>query len=486
MTFSAPAVWHSLWLLNLTCNAGLDPPLRGNGFDAIRNDGILGLLTVLSHLALPLTAAFLATFGLFVLMFRWANRRRLARGALDSEKGFRKWSVSVLHELTGMRPFVYFMVAWTFCVILIVDSVYGYMGLGTLMGWSFGIRDYPLMMALLFVSSLFVLVAGIVVNTAFNLASRRDLDVAMSDWVQRDEAFEDNTMAKEEKAVQPRQWIVAIAGLSVRNWAFMGAVIVLLAVAASAALAPTLVTEPWNLWYLEPDAYVYSETLYGARPAIVIAAALVVGAVSIGIAVGMASFYFPSADAFPKILKDLFDFVLTALARTYVIIPITLIGIAWMLTAQTHLSTIPLLLVALYSWAWIMTCRPIRSMARTAGPRVRFGRALPGILAESLSIAKFVVPIAFLIEMLLSSNYLNFGPGSRADFTWYNLFEQIYALGGFLYGDWYLVYIPIAAIVLVCASLFVVLDRTEHILRTSQVYPERRLAVVDEEATPGS
>ena len=517
VTFSAPAMWYSLWLLLSSNDIGLDLPTYGNGFDAVRSDGIMGLPTLLSHLVLPLTAAVISTFGLFVLGFRWANQRRMARGYHENEEGFRKWTMSVLHELTGMRPFVYFMVAWTFCAVVAVDSMYGYLGLGELLWASLHHRDVPLMMALMFVSSLFVLVAGAVLNTSFNLASRRSLNVALSDWVKRDEVFEGHTNAMEMKGVPSSDWMVAIARRCVRNWAFMGALIALLAVIASAALAPILATVPdpqlaansepdhfMDDWlnplppslevspytgYLHPlgtDAIgrdIYSMMLYGARAAVIIAAVLVAGAVLIGFAAGVISFHFPGPDAFPEVLRGLFDFGLTIFARTYVIIPLTVFLLARALvTGVSMLSTIPILLVALYSWGWIMTCRPVREMARTVGPETRFGRGLPGILAESFSIAKFLVPIGFLVEMVLSEF-----ARSSMNITWYGLLTETYAYGGFLTDtNWHLVYVPVSAILLVCASLFIVLDRAEHILRTSEVYPEGKSTTVHEEAIPNA
>ena len=485
IAFSAPATWYSICMIKFVLGAGLDIPTGGNGFDAVSSDGVLGLPTVLSHLALPLTAAFLASFGLFVVVFRWADRRRLERGTLDSGGGFRKWCASVLHELTGARPFIYFLTAWTFCITLMVDAVYGYGGLGGLVPWMFGTGfDLGLAMASMFVSSLFVLVAGMTLNTAINLASRRSLTAALSDWIQRDETLGGTAMVGGHKGVTPLQWIRSIGGSCARNWAFMAAAIALLAMVALAVLAPVLTPQEWSP-YIEPDSMIYNGTIDGARSAIIIAAVLTLGAVSIGAGVGMASFYFPLSNGFPGFLRDLFDFVLTALARSYVIIPIILLSIAWRLSVHSLTSTILLVLLALYSWAWILTCRSVRATARTSGQRVRFGRALPSVLAESLSIAKFVVPIAFLVEMFIGSFYVGLGSGAY-DVSWYALFLKFISRYGVFTGDWYLAYIPIAAIVLVCASLFVALDRAEHILRTSQIYPERRPAVVSEEATPGS
>jgi peptide/nickel transport system permease protein len=525
VSFSIPAMWYSLWLIISSNDIGIDLPVyvHGNGFDAVGSDGIMGIPTLLSHLALPLTAAFISTFGLFVLSFRWANERRMARGSQENGEGFRKWTVSVFHELTGMRPFVYFLVACTFCAVAAVDSMYGYLGLGDLFWTGIHHSDMPLTMALMFVSSLFVLVAGAVLNTVFNLASRRSLNLALSDWVKRDEAFEGPTTAGKGKGVTLPQWMAIMTRRCLRSWAFTGALIVLLAVIASAALAPILATvpdpqlvtsrEPMRLgddWinplppsldvspytdYLHPlgtdmmGKDVYSTLLYGARPAAIIAVALVAGTVLIGLAAGVIPFFFPEPDVFPKVLRDLFDFGLTILARAYVTLPLIILLIVWGIVARLNverdfsmLSTIPMLLVGVYSWAWIMTCRPVRAMKRMLGPEARLGNAVPGILAESLSIAKFVVPIGFLIEMTLSEFFYN--PGM--DTTWYVMIVDATNAGTWLFDDtyWHLLYVPVSAILLVCASLFVLLDRAEHALRTSEVHPERRSTAVHEEASP--
>jgi peptide/nickel transport system permease protein len=516
VALSAPAMWYSLWLLIMSNDAGLDLPFRGNGFDAVSEDGILGIPTVLEHLFLPLVASVLATFGLFVLGFRWADRRVKMRAAQPAATGFAKWCVSVFRELTGMRPFVYLMVAWTFCVILAVDRIFTYAGLGTLLWNGLYTIDIPLMMAVMFVASLFVLAMGIVLNTLFNLMSRRSLSVALSDWVQRDEALEGRTTIGGHRAVTFPQWVRSTIGRCARSWAFMVAAIALLAVVALGALAPVLATVPdpqlmtstepsrfADDWLnplppsLEPSPYtgyvhplgtdpigrdIYSMMLYGARPTMIIVAILLVGAVLIGFAAGAISFYIPDPDMFPKVLRDLFDFAATTLARTYVVIPLIVLGFAWtMMTEQSQLTVIPLIFAAVYSWGWIVVCRPVRAMKRALGKTAEFGRAFPGILAESLAIAKFVVPIAFLVEIVVSE-------GTRSpteNLTWYEMMNQIYNYGGYFADYWHLLYVPVSGIVLVCAALFVVLDRGEHILRTSDVFPDGRIGTATENPQSG-
>ena len=208
----------------------------------------------------------------------------------------------------------------------------------------------------------------------------------------------------------------------------------------------------------------YSLWLFGARDAAIIMIATAAGMVSIGLAVGIvASKTIDVAGPPARVL----DFFLTVGARAMVATPIIVLIVARAAAIGLHDFTLVTMVLAFYAWAWVLVVRPIREKARTAGRRVDTGWMTPSILAASLSVAKFGVPLIMAMHISLRTIGLRFGDGLDWGTTTYSAFSS----SALTAGDWHLIIPPMVGILIVCSCAFVLLDRAEHAVRTTSSFP---------------
>ena len=465
-------------------------PLQGDGTSAPYDEG--DLWSVAEHIILPVSLVVLSSAGLASLLIREGLRPMGATGA--PMKG---WMPAFASGLVRLRPAPHFFVAWTMAAALLVDAAFNYDGLGSMMLMALYHLDFPLLMAVVFMASMATMAASLLMSACLHLVAGRRLADSLSDWGRRDPAETAPAPSGGPAPAFRRDWSDASWSWFRSSAAGMAALVVLAVIIALGVLAPAIapVPDPSGLEYLEPYVYpdwrnplppslepspysgmthylgtdyigrdVFSLWLFGARDAGLLAAALVLGTIAIGLAIGaLAS---ETADISGRAPRAA-DFLLTAGGRAMVAVPLPLFIAARFLT-QRDISLAPVfLLLAFYAWAWFLIARPVRAATRRANGRVSRSVWLPSSLAESLSVAKFAVPIAFLVQ----SQLFAIGFGSGSDVTWGRLMSTAYSYSAFMTGDWHLILPPLVGVTVVCAAAFVLLDRAEHAVRAAAPAP---------------
>jgi peptide/nickel transport system permease protein len=375
---------------------------------------------------------------------------------------------------------------------LFVDGVFAYGGLGTAMLDAMHRLDVPLLMAVVFITSMIVMAAAALTSLCLRLLGGGKLGDALSDWVGRGPAVTARAPAAAPTQQAPGTWTRS-AWLSFRsNATGMSALIVLCAIIALGALAPVIAPapEPSDLEYLEPNIYpdwwnplqpslepspytgmthllgtdyigrdVLSIWLFGALDAGVTAAALIAGTLLMGLVVGIIA---AETHNVPDHVSRVPDFILTAAGRAIVAIPLPLFVAARFMFNESLGPAPFVIMLAFYAWAWMLVARPVRAAIRAAGTGVGKARKRQFIVAESLSVAKFAVPLIMLIDLPLYA----MGLGTGADLTWGMLLDIGYSFSAQMTGDWHLILPPLAGIVAVGAAVFVMLDRAETAVRS--------------------
>ncbi|MEW5747610.1 MAG: hypothetical protein AB1793_02310 [Candidatus Thermoplasmatota archaeon] len=465
-------------------------PLWGDGTSAPYDEG--DLRSVAEHIILPVSLVVLSSAGMASLLVREGLRPTGAAGA-----PMNGWMPAFASGLVRLRPAPHFFVAWTMAVALFVDAAFSYDGLGSMMLTALYHLDFPLLMAVVSIASLITLAASLLTSACLHLVAGRRLTDSLSDWGRREPAGAAPAPSGEPAPAVRRDWIDAAWSWFRSSAAGMAALAVLAVVIVLGVLAPVIAPapDPSGLEYLEPYVYpdwrnplppslepspysgmthylgtdpvgrdVLSLWLFGARDAGLLVAALVLGAVAIGLAIGaLAS---ETADISGRAPRAA-DLLLTAGGRAMVAVPLPLF-IAARFVTQRDISLAPVfLLLAFYAWAWFLIARPVRAATRRANGLVSRSVWLPSSLAESLSVAKFAAPVAFLVQFQLCA--IGFGSGS--DVTWGRLMDTAYSYAAFMTGDWHLILPPLVGVTVVCAAAFVLLDRAEHAVRAAAPAP---------------
>lgn len=484
----------SLAILMLVINVELDLgfPLYGDGTYSPYG-GEIQVWSVIEHSLLPVAAVVLASAGFASLLIREGVSKIRVPGAPKDGR-----LALFASGLATSRPAVHFYVAWTMAAAMMVDVVFSYGGLGQT-AWEATVSlDFPLLMAVVFLVSVIVMAAASLTSLCLRLLGGVRIGDILADWTRREPTEDAGDSAPEHAVAVPRTWAGSAWRWFGSSLAGMSALILLGVIIVIGALAPLIAPapEPSNLEYLEPSHYpdwmnplppslepspysgmthllgtdpvgrdVFSIWLFGARDAGVTAAALVFGTITLGLVI--AALAAATLHLSEPVSKGA-DFLLTAGARAIVAIPLPLFVTA-RLALERDLSFAPLvIMLAFYAWAWILIARPVRAELRAAGGR---GKAslTPLALAESLSVAKFAVPLIILTDFPL---YVFGGLGSASDMTWGELLDIAYSFSAFTRGDWHLIIPPLLGVIVVCAASFVLLDRAEHAVRASA--PARR------------
>lgn len=171
--YSVPVFWFGQVLILLfAVQLGVLP---AQGMMSLRapSSGWGMVADVLSHMALPL---------LSVTLFYIAEIARVARaGAVDAlaqdyvltarAKGVRKRQVLLQHVLPNAMIPIVTVVGYNFghalTATLMVETVFGWPGLGTLFIASVGTRDYPVLISTLLFASIFVIVSNIITDLLY-------------------------------------------------------------------------------------------------------------------------------------------------------------------------------------------------------------------------------------------------------------------------------------------------------------------------------
>lgn len=493
MFMSVPAFVLALTVLYLNANLDLGLPLFGDGTTTHQGDDVQ-VITLVKHAILPVLTVVLLSAGFAVILLREGVRVSRRNGNVDKTT-----LRSLATGMVAVRPMMHFHVAWTMSVVMAVDMVFAYGGLGRLLFDAVVRRDYPTLMAALFLSSIIVLAAGVIVSAAVHVIARSRNDFAFSDWGRRvpREAKEALAVARERASWQ--SWFVSLWKGYRASVAGLAAIVILVIFTVLGVLAPLLSTvpDPMNMdnaepslsldWSnplppsLDPSPYtdlmhplgtdrlgrdVYSMWLYSARDAVATALILLIGSVAVGLVVGLLAVSTVFITGFPA---RLLDFIFTIGARAAIALPITAFVVVRMMMfeAEDMVFAIPMLLVAFYAWAWMLVLRPVRRTSMSASGSVSGAWMTPPVVAETLSVAKFAVPL------LLIAYFSLFMTGYRTpgDLTWSITLYDAYTGSAFLSGDWFLIFPPMFGMSLMVISLFAALDTAESVVRRSTSYP---------------
>lgn len=501
---SIPVLSLGVLLLLMFIDLDIRIPLGGNGMERT-GPGLSTVTSILEHLFLPALIGVLATVGMFVLLAR-AGISELAysNGILEERARQISRRKSIFLGLFLIRPFLQFFLALTMSCVLVIEVLFSYGGLGELIWRAIYYRDFSLMMACFFVISMIVLAADIVASGILSLARGAKFNDLANGWVHNERGSKN---AQEiQRASTSRR--IALFEFAKKMWkGYKGstlgmlallALVVLIAVGALASslstvgdpmsprsfdasnLPPSFERSPVTGW-LHPfgtDYHgrdVYSMWLLAARHAVPEALSIALGTILIGALVGVAASKTTRID---EGVASLLDFLLTIPARAFLAIPFYVLAMAAFLVMAmaghrwTNASSV-FLILAIYSWAWVVVTRRVRAHARAkSGAKSEVGLAissrtmLPAILSSTLLVAKFAVVVSVIWQA--SSDFI--GIGSRS-VTWTGMLNDAYAYGAYLAGDWHLILAPILGFFLLTASVFVILDRLEAVANRIEAQP---------------
>ena len=486
-----PAFSLALTILFVNVELGLGLPISGSSPVGTGSDGYEVLWSsALEHALLPVSTIILSTTGLVVLYLREGLRDCRREGAANGP-----WLSTFASGLVSLRPVVHFIVAWTMTAVLLVDIAFSYGGLGEHMWNAMNNMDIPVLMATTFLIPMMVMGTSSILSLSFHLLGEGRLREALNDWGHR---ITDAVPRKSEATANLttlRSWLVGVWKSFRSSATGMSAMTVLVIMIAVGALAPVLAVssdpnvdlEPTHFpdWInplppsLEPSPYTdmihplgtdqigrdaYSLWLFGARDAAIIMITSAAGMVTIGLAVGIAASKTADVAGLPA---RVLDFFLTAGARAMVATPILVLIVARTTATGSDDFSLATMVLAFYAWAWVLVARPIRERARTAGRRVDTGWMTPSILAASLSVAKFGVPLITATHISLRTIGLGFGDG----LDWGTMTYSAFSWSAPIAGDWHLIIPPMVGVLIVCSCAFVLLDRAEHAVRTTSSFP---------------
>ena len=177
--FSAPVFWTGIMLIILFCSIFPIFPVAGMVDVTVEGGWFVKALDVLYHLFLPmvtLSSIFLALYS------------RLARASMldvlgtdyvrtAQAKGLSEFQVVYKHALRNALGPVVTLAGLQFSGIVsgavLVETVFSWPGLGTLAFQSITARDAPMVLGILFFSSLVVIVANLVTDLVYSLVDPR-------------------------------------------------------------------------------------------------------------------------------------------------------------------------------------------------------------------------------------------------------------------------------------------------------------------------
>ena len=477
-----------VWLANFEWG-GL--PLSGDG--TIVDEGESYLISVAQSAFLPVLTILLSSIGLAILMFREGLLKSQVAGGVKGP-----WLSTFALGAVRLRPLAHFYVAWTMLIVLLVDWVFRYGGLGSFVIESFNHRDLSGLMAATFIIPMVTMFAASTVSLSLHLISRRGVREALNDWARRDPAPANEVRPVAREGATSKQWALSVWRAFRSSKVAVSALALLVILTTLGILAPVLATVPdpteYENWEVEvtygynplPPSLdrstytgwlhplgtdgvgrdVYSMWLYSARSGTAIMLGLMLASVALGLMAGLSSARDSVDSRLPRTARVIGDFFLTAGARAFVAIPLVLV-----IAMRSHFDpynttawyNLVALLLTFYAWAWMLVARPVRAVARRAGNSLNMRWVTPVALAESLSVAKFAAP-AVMVTMFI---------GSGADLHWISEYDwgTMFSWAIQTWYAWHAVIPPVLGMLLLCAGAFVFLDRLEHAVRVTALYP---------------
>lgn len=179
--YSMPVFWLSQIILLIFALHLPWFPVQGMVSLRAPSEGLGRALNILHHLVLPALV-----YGIYhlTLIFRLTRVKMMEVLSLDyvtiaRAKGASEYSVVVKHALPNAMLPVITVIGYNFGFMLagsvLVETVFGWPGLGRLMFEAISARDYPLLLGLFAVISLFVILANVITDILYAVIDPRIL-----------------------------------------------------------------------------------------------------------------------------------------------------------------------------------------------------------------------------------------------------------------------------------------------------------------------
>jgi len=495
------ALCLTLQLMNYSYDLGL--PIRGNGLMGIERDMYSSpFVSALMHAVVPFVACFLPSLGLFILLARACIRGDASLHMPGPGLRIGGWLTAFIHQLTNMRPFLYFYAATVLGMVLVVDAVVSYSGLGSLLWGAAMHMDFGLQLACFTFIALMALAINLCLGAILHAANRSSLRKVTNDWMTRDEIPNQPQRHMRHTPQPVNEFMSDIYRRFMKSKVAVCALAIIVALTLIGMLAPLLATVPdptdyanyepqvledgWTLPrepsferspytdFMHPlgtDSIgrdVYSLWLYSAREEMIIALAIVVITTILGSLIGLVA---SSVRTMGGPRSRIADFLLTTVARGFVSIPMIVLLISLLISMRlgnhgvTRLIVMLFLVCAFYTWGWMLVAKPVRMcMVGTDAWGGKLGSKRI-VIAESLAVAKFAVPLIILCQSTLEMLSITRAPSIA---TWGQMLEFAFDFAAFREGHWFLILPPMIGLMLLVTSTFAVLDRLEWAVRSSE------------------
>ncbi len=483
-----PATLVALFMAKVNVAWDLELPMFHDGNTHL--DGESLAYSIIKRAILPVTAILLSSIPLAVMVFREGLAKSETSGPVKGPR-----LTNFASGLARMRPVAHLHVAWTMAVVLVVDMTFLYGGLGERMLESLYTRDIALLMATTLFVPMIVLLFGTTVSLSLHLLARIGAQEALRDWGRGDVVRPVPLPTRSAEGLGP--WVVSLWNSFKSSRMGIVSAILLAALLAVGALAPVLATvsDPAEIpiqvsWenresfplppslerspitglvhLLGTDMFgrdVYSLMLYATRYTATVMVALILSTVALGYVMGAVAARTASVRGLPA---RVLDFLLTAFARAFVAIPLLVVlAMRWYSFDNWDLGILFTLVLAFYVLAWPLIVRPVRAAGSASKTKMQVGAMAPTLLSESLSVAKFAVPLIILTAF---ANAIITGSGDTYDWgeitaDWVNQLVVV------IDGGWHLIVVPALGVLAVCGTAFAFLDRAERAVRDVRSYP---------------
>jgi len=494
-----------------------DFPIWGNGFD----EGVVGAL---QHAILPTLSLIVAGSGFFALITR--------AGLLRAERLGEK--MTPFKALDYVNPFPYYLFPLVLIGILVVDIMYRYDGLGTLISDAYRYRDILVLMACFFVISVIIFFSQL----AFRAVRERSRFMHPIDGILGPAEGTGSHIALDLRRDHRERLSISLlvseskklAGAYRRHKPGVAAVIILAVFLVMGLFADVLstVSNPWYIQNHEPNVIedgvfvwinpsppsltespagflhplgtdhlgrdLYSMNLYAAGHGV--ATVLWTCAISVlcGLFVGFLSIV---SAHYMGLMSRLGKHSMVIVSQLSLIIPAS--SIMLLLLVSPHRVQVPpiefLLILSIYCWVYRTITWPLSNSLRSVTSVGRWnetGRILrdslslfrcysPLVLSKTLHVTKYIVVLMFVFS---SSFFFFRATLFHTSLSWDSILQNAYSFGAFSDGSWWWIVPPLLGIVALAVSSYFFIDTLERVF-DEQVEAHTVLEQPREE-TPGS
>jgi len=457
--FCTPAVCTILMAMDLNWRLDGPFPLRGPyGIDYESLTPYEKVIDILNHAFLPVLVGFLATVGFFALIVRSGIRRSLRKPENLAADGMRIREQHLLvNAFHCTLPLIKLFVVASLTVVLIIDCLFGYRGLGYMLLDAVWYMDWPAF------DVVFYLVA--LVAIAFMFAF--EFPVTLAHW--RLEKREGGSEIAEQSLQDPvgvqhdlRDDVVF--GLT-RNWRFVLGLSGLLFVVFLAAVGPSIAhVDPLSPnWMTAHDLTAYEYFLAGARVPLYEITLFSVLSGGIGFVLGALT---AIARSRTRLLGRLTNRGLEILSDGMIAVPLISLCAVAAMTRWTFFLSGGIPLVA-FLWLWGPVANAAKGPTRPGppaqgGPPGRYRREFwCGIASRTLFVTKYVAVIG-----LLTAIFVEFALGRADIYSWARMIEFAYEFGLIATDEgWLWTLLSGFGIALLAASVYVVIGEFERVFR---------------------